>query len=82
METIKTHLTLIDDITGRKAANFAHSIAAKPYNIWILKGNRMINAKSILGLLSLNIQKDDEIEIQISCNDEAELLYICKEINN
>ena len=82
MNMIKTKMTLHNDITGRKAANFVHGVTSKPYNIWIYKNDRMINAKSILGLLSLNLQSGDEVEVQISCDNENELSIICNEINN
>ncbi len=35
-------------------------------------GSRWVNAKSILGVLTLGVEKDHEIELQVEGQDEAE----------
>ncbi|HON03707.1 MAG TPA: HPr family phosphocarrier protein [Fervidobacterium sp.] len=43
-------------------------------DIYILKDGREINAKSILGILSMGARKGDEITIRISGEDEEQAL--------
>ncbi|HOK33125.1 MAG TPA: HPr family phosphocarrier protein [Fervidobacterium sp.] len=43
-------------------------------DIYILKDGREINAKSILGVLSMGARKGDEITIRISGEDEEQAL--------
>ena len=43
-------------------------------DIYILKDGREINAKSILGILSMGARKGDEITIRISGEDEGQAL--------
>ncbi len=43
-------------------------------DIYILKDGREINAKSILGVLSMGARKGDEITIKISGEDEEQAL--------
>ncbi|MDR2266860.1 MAG: HPr family phosphocarrier protein [Christensenellaceae bacterium] len=42
--------------------------------ISIIKGNKKVNAKSIMGLISLNIKKDDRVFLSINGDDEKEAL--------
>jgi len=43
-------------------------------DIYILKDGREINAKSILGVLSMGARKGDEITLRISGEDEEQAL--------
>ncbi len=43
-------------------------------SIWIVKEERKVNAKSLLGVLSLGITKGTEIEIIVDGADEEEAL--------
>ena len=49
----------------QKASNFKSSI-------WIAKGDRRANAKSLLGVLSLGIGQDAKLTVTIEGDDEAE----------
>lgn len=65
MNLLTKNVRLTKDITSRQAANIVYEITPVPCNIWITKENRQINAKSILGLLSLNLRKNDLVTITI-----------------
>ena len=79
---INKEITLNKDINGRQVANFVHAVTSKPYNIWFKNKNKEINAKSILGLLSADIRKDDVVTIVIDCDEQLELDDIERIINN
>ena len=81
LNTIKFQTTILNDITGRRAANFGHAGTSKPYNIWIVTKDKQVNAKSILGLLSADICKGDVITIVIDCDEPLEFDDIIKAIN-
>ena len=81
LNTIKSQTTILNDITGRRAANVVHSVTSKPYNIWIVTKDKQVNAKSILGLLSADIRKGDVVTIVIDCNKPLEFDDIIKAIN-
>ena len=81
MNTIKSQTTILNDITGRRAANFVHAVTSKPYNIWIVTKDKQVNAKSILGLLSADIRKGDVVTIVIDYNKPLEFDNIIKAIN-
>ena len=81
LNTIKSQTTILNDITGRRAANFVHAVTSKPYNIWIVTKDKQVNAKSILGLLSADIRKGDVVTIIIDCNKPLEFDDIIKAIN-
>ena len=81
LNTIKSQTTILNDITGRRAANFVHAVTSKPYNIWIVTEDKQVNAKSILGLLSADIRKGDVVTIVIDCNKPLEFDDIIKAIN-
>ena len=81
LNTIKSQTTILNDITGRKAANFVHAVTSKPYNIWIITKDKQVNAKSILGLLSADIRKGDVVTIVIDWDEPLEFDDIIKAIN-
>ena len=81
LNTIKSQTIILNDITGRRAANFVHAVTSKPYNIWIVTKDKQVNAKSILGLLSADIRKGDVVTIVIDYNKPLEFDDIIKAIN-
>lgn len=47
-------------------------------SVYIIKNNKTVNAKSIMGLISLNIKKDEYIYLSVQGEDESaafEALY-------
>ena len=74
-------ITIVQErtINSRQAANFVYGIQALHSDVWITKFDRRVNAKSILGVLSINIQKGDKIELSFSNNDENEIKTVINE---
>lgn len=70
------------DINNRQASNFVYNISALHSDIWITKNDRRINAKSILGVLSINIQKGDLIELSFSEENKKEITMVVNEFKN
>ena len=56
MFCIETEVILKNDIDGRAANRFVYSIASMPFNVKIHKGDKQVNGKSILGLLSIGLK--------------------------
>lgn len=77
MELSQIKFKLTHDISGRQAANFAYSVAHIPCNIWLEKDDRRVNAKRILGLLSLSLHENDIVKLYIDGTSE-EMLKIQK----
>ena len=67
------------DINSRQASNFVYNSSALHSDIWITKSDRRINAKSILGVLSINIQKGDLIELAFSEENKNEIMKVINE---
>lgn len=57
-----------DDVCSRQAANLVFRLSDLKGYVYIIKDNRMINAKSIIGVLSLGLKKGDIVEI--SCKED------------
>lgn len=69
-------------INSRQASNFVYNVSALHSDIWITKNDRRINAKSILGILSINIQKGDLIELSFSEENKNEIMKVVNEFRN
>lgn len=69
-------------INSRQASNFVYNVSALHSDIWITKNDRRINAKSILGVLSINIQKGDLIELSFSEENKNEITKVINEFKN
>lgn len=59
---------------ARPAALFVQTATAHQSKITVTKGEKSGNAKSILGILALGVQQNDEIVINAEGPDEAEAL--------
>ena len=81
MFCIETEAILKNDIDGRAANRFVYSIASMPFNVKIHKGDKQVNGKSILGLLSIGLKSGDTIQISIDKNDPDGINEIIKLIN-
>ncbi|MCX7749228.1 MAG: HPr family phosphocarrier protein [Clostridia bacterium] len=55
---------------ARPAAMFVQAAGKYTSNIWIIKDERKVNAKSIMGLMSLAVSKGSEIIIGAEGEDE------------
>lgn len=63
MFTAKRTITANKDITPRFIKNFVANITDIKSNLYFVVGDREINAKSILGIISVNIKNGDEFEV-------------------
>ena len=68
------------DLHGRNAVEFVQSLTPVKSSVYLEKDGRSINLKSILGLLSVNVRKNDNLVITAYTDDEAK--YIEKLITN
>jgi catabolite repression HPr-like protein len=57
-------------IDARAAATFAQETNQYKSTVWIEKENVRVNAKSIMGIISLALAKGEEITLKISGEDE------------
>lgn len=76
---MKIQYTLNNDIVAREATQLNWEINKIDGTFYIIKNERMINAKSIIGLLSGNFHKGDTIIIEFESEDSVEKV---KEIFN
>ena len=79
---IQESVTLTRDIGGRQAANFVYAVSQYPCNLWITKEGKRVNGKSILGLLSAKLMKDDAVIISFDTDNCDIVNRIIGEINN
>ena len=59
---------------ARPATFFIQKANSFKCTVWVEKGDRRVNAKSLLGVLSLGIAKDTEITLMADGEDEKEAL--------
>lgn len=73
---------LLKDLTGRAASQFNWSLNKIPHEVFLcIHDGRIINGKSLIGLLSGRFLKDDTIEIATHTLEEAiEISKIIKEL--
>ncbi len=62
------------DLESKMAARLIQKASSYESNIWVQKGERKANAKSLLGLLSLGISPGDTITIITDGRDETTAL--------
>jgi phosphocarrier protein HPr len=67
---------------ARPASLFVKAAMAHTAAITLTKGDKSGNAKSILGILSLGVQQDDEITISADGADETEAIAALTELIN
>lgn len=72
MFTSEKSITVKRDFTERFIKNFVFALSKINSDVNISNVDRRVNAKSILGLLSLNIKKNDVIRIDIHSSESTE----------
>jgi len=69
-----------EGLHARMAAIFVQTAGKFTSVIWVKKGNKKVNAKSIMGIMSMAIPKGEEITIIAEGEDEekamSELIYL------
>lgn len=69
---MKIQYTLNNDVVARAATQLNWEINKIDGPFYIIKNERMINAKSMIGLLSGNLHKGDTIIIEFESEDSAD----------
>lgn len=78
---MKFDYILTENLMARTAAQLNFELCKFNFNIYIIKNDRLINAKSIIGLLSGELSKGDKITIDTSENDENEINKLKQVLN-
>ena len=73
---IKTDITISNKLGlhARAAAKLTKLAAAYPCEIWMSKGERRINAKSIMGVMMLAAGLGSEVELETNGDREQEAM--------
>lgn len=70
-----------DTILSRKAANLVYSLANLKGDVFLIKDNKSINGKSLIGVLHLGLRGGQEVEIHFNdLRDREEIIKIFNEI--
>ena len=78
----KVKITCSSGLRARAAALFVQVASRFSAHIWIQMDNKKINAKSIMGVMSLNVGSGDDITIHIEGKDEKEAMAAMKQLIN
>jgi phosphotransferase system HPr (HPr) family protein len=76
----KTIVTLDVGLHARPAAYFVREASRFSSEIYVITGTARVNAKSIMGVMSLAVSKGTEITIEASGSDEKEAVERLLEI--
>nr|WP_204486622.1 HPr family phosphocarrier protein [Caldicoprobacter guelmensis] len=61
-------------LQARPAALFVQVASRFVSRIWVVKGLKKVNAKSIMGVMSLGIKQGDEVTIIVEGEDESKAM--------
>ncbi len=71
MTTKKCKVQLPNYSEARPVAEIVQTASQYESRIYLVSGTKKINAKSIMGMMSLSLCNDEEIEIQADGTDEV-----------
>lgn len=71
-ETVKVNLTA--DVEARPVAVLVQKASQFDSKVYIQSGDKKINAKSIMGMMSLGLVQDEEVFVSAEGDDEQEAL--------
>ncbi len=74
MQAKELMITSADGLRASKAAMFVQIAGGFSSQIFVEKGNKKINAKSIMGVLSLGIKQGEKIYIFANGKDEQDAI--------
>ncbi|MBA1334098.1 MAG: hypothetical protein HPY66_1582 [Firmicutes bacterium] len=79
---METRVVVSDEngLHARPAAQFVKAANSFVCDVWIGKDGRMVNAKSIVGVLSLGVGKGTEIVIKAQGQDEEKAVEELKKL--
>ena len=65
---------------AKMAGEIVTALSETSANVFIIAGNARVNAKSIIGVISLALKPGDEISVQSQGNGEEEAVQIVKNL--
>ena len=65
---------------AKMAGEIVTALSETSANVFIIAGNARVNAKSIIGVISLALKPGDEISVQSQGNGEEEAVQIVKKL--
>lgn len=74
MVTKSITITNAEGLHARSATYFIQKANAYKCSLWIQLGNKKANGKSLLGVLSMGISKDDVITLTAEGEDEVQAI--------
>ena len=72
MTTKKIVVKLPSYAEARPVAEIVQTASRSDSEIYLISGNKKINAKSIMGMMSLGLCNEEEIEVEATGNDEQD----------
>lgn len=82
MQAKELTITSEDGLRASKAAMFVQVAGRFSSRIFVEKGNKKINAKSIMGVLSLGVRQGEKIYIFANGDDEEEAISALEKLVN
>lgn len=74
MQAKELTITNADGLRASKAAMFVQVAGGFASQVFVEKGNKKINAKSIMGVLSLGVKQGEKIYVFANGKDEKEAI--------
>ncbi len=74
MQAKELTITNADGLRASKAAMFVQVAGGFASQVFVEKGNKKINAKSIMGVLSLSVKQGEKIYVFANGKDEKEAI--------
>ncbi len=74
MQAKELTITNADGLRASKAAMFVQVAGGFSSQVFVEKGNKKINAKSIMGVLSLGVKQGEKIYVFANGKDEVEAI--------
>lgn len=82
MQAKELTITNVDGLRASKAAMFVQVAGGFASQVFVEKGNKKINAKSIMGVLSLGVKQGEKIYVFANGKDEKEAIEAIEKLVN
>ena len=82
MQAKELTITNADGLRASKAAMFVQVAGGFTSQVFVEKGNKKINAKSIMGVLSLGVKQGEKIYVFANGKDEKEAIEAIEKLVN
>lgn len=82
MQAKELTITNADGLRASKAAMFVQVAGGFASQVFVEKGNKKINAKSIMGVLSLGVKQGEKIYVFANGKDEKEAIEAIEKLVN